>query len=69
MERINSKKISQLLRIIKEKKDLVECVEWNYETLIPHNLICTGTTGKLVEQTLIKIMKELGKSTVVKLNV
>ena len=51
------------------KKDLVEWVEWNYETLIPHNLICTGTTGKLVEQTLIKIMKELGKSTVVKLNV
>jgi len=28
-----------------------------------------GTTGKLVEQTLIKIMKEFGKSTVVKLNV
>ena len=38
----------------KRKKDLIECVEWNYETLIPHNLICSGTTGKLVEQTLIK---------------
>lgn len=47
---------------------MVECVEWNYETLIPHNLICTGTTGKLVEQTLIKNMKELGKTTVVILN-
>jgi methylglyoxal synthase len=36
------------------KKDLIEWVEWNYETLIPHNLICTGTTGKLVEQALKK---------------
>ena len=34
------------------KKDLIEWVEWNYETLIPHNLICTGTIGKLVEQAL-----------------
>ena len=36
------------------KKDLIEWVEWNYETLIPHNLICTGTTGKLVQQALMK---------------
>ena len=40
------------------KKDMIEWVEWNYETLIPHNLICTGTTGKLVEQTLIKKSKK-----------
>ena len=39
------------------KKDLIEWVEWNYETLIPHNLICTGTTGKLVEQALKKKSK------------
>ena len=39
------------------KKDLIEWVEWNYETLIPHNLICTGTTGKLVEKALIKKSK------------
>jgi len=26
--------------------------------LIPHNLICTGTTGKLVEQALIKKSKK-----------
>ncbi len=32
------------------KKDLVECVEWNYETLIPHNLICTGTTVNLLSK-------------------
>jgi len=50
------------------KKDLIEWVEWNYETLIPHNLICTGTTGKLVEQALIKkSMKEDFKINVLKL--
>ena len=36
------------------KKDLLEWVEWNYEVLIKHKLICTGTTGKLVEETIRK---------------
>ncbi len=34
------------------KKDLVEWVEYNYKTLLGHHLICTGTTGRLVEETL-----------------
>ncbi len=34
------------------KKDLVEWVEWNAEKLVQHKLICTGTTGRLVEETL-----------------
>ena len=34
------------------KKDLVEWVEWNYKLLIGHQLICTGTTGKLIEATI-----------------
>jgi methylglyoxal synthase len=34
------------------KKDLVEWAEWNYKLLIVHKLICTGTTGKLIEQTI-----------------
>jgi methylglyoxal synthase len=36
------------------KKDLIEWVEWNYSTILEHNLICTGTTGRLVEETLEK---------------
>jgi len=36
------------------KKDLVEWVEFNYKTLLGHQLICTGTTGKLVEETILK---------------
>lgn len=34
------------------KKDLVEWVEWNWQELIKHKLICTGTTGKMVENAL-----------------
>jgi methylglyoxal synthase len=36
------------------KKDLIEWVEWNFEVLLMHNLICTGTTGKLVEKAINK---------------
>jgi methylglyoxal synthase len=34
------------------KLDLREWVEFNYRTLVRHNLICTGTTGRLVEETI-----------------
>lgn len=34
------------------KKDLIEWVEWNYEVLSVHTLICTGTTGKLLEKVI-----------------
>jgi len=35
------------------KKDLVEWVEFNYKTLLAHRLICTGTTGRLLEETIL----------------
>ncbi len=34
------------------KEDLVEWVIWNFSILLNHQLICTGTTGRLVEETL-----------------
>jgi methylglyoxal synthase len=37
-----------------KKKDLTEWVEWNHNVLINHELVCTGTTGKLVESVLRK---------------
>jgi methylglyoxal synthase len=40
------------------KKDLIEWIEWNYPSIIKHKLICTGTTGAMVEQAL---KKKLGK--------
>jgi len=40
------------------KKDLIEWVEWNYTSIIEHKLICTGTTGRMVEQTLKKKLEK-----------
>jgi methylglyoxal synthase len=36
------------------KKDLLEWVEWNWKTLLDHELICTGTTGRMIEEFLIQ---------------
>jgi methylglyoxal synthase len=36
------------------KADLIEWIEWNWAELMEHELICTGTTGSLVEKALIK---------------
>lgn len=35
-----------------QKKDMIEWVEWNYKMLVNHNLICTGTTGRLVNEAI-----------------
>ncbi len=34
------------------KHDLAEWVDWNCSVLATHPLVCTGTTGKMVEKTL-----------------
>jgi len=36
------------------KKDIMEWVSFNWKELAQHDLICTGTTGKLVEEALIE---------------
>jgi methylglyoxal synthase len=51
------------------KNDLIEWVQWNWKLLLDHKLICTGTTGRLVEDTLSTKL-EKGKiinQTVIKL--
>jgi methylglyoxal synthase len=40
------------------KKDLIEWVEWNWEILQDHQIICTGTTGRLVEEALSKNIED-----------
>jgi methylglyoxal synthase len=45
------------------KKDLLEWVEWNWKILADHDLICTGTTGSLIEQLFVKKIKEEGGKT------
>jgi len=49
------------------KKDLVEWVEWNWEVLLQHEITCTGTTGKLVEETLIKFAYDSASIEIYKL--
>ena len=50
------------------KKDLIEWIEWNYTSIIRHKLICTGTTGTMVEQALKnKLEKEAFDFHIVKL--
>jgi len=43
------------------KKDLIEWVEWNFHVLIRHALVCTGTTGRLVEEALHSKLEKEGK--------
>ncbi len=39
------------------KNDLVEWVEWNWKLLAERTLICTGTTGRLVEEVIAEKME------------
>lgn len=40
------------------KQDLIEWVEYNYKHLIDHKLVCTGTTGLLVEKAIKSSLRE-----------
>ena len=40
------------------KKDLVEWVQWNWKALLNHRLVCTGTTGRLVEEAISKKLEK-----------
>jgi methylglyoxal synthase len=43
------------------KKDLMEWTEWNWEIMLDYRLTCTGTTGKLIEETLLKKLGDGGQ--------
>jgi methylglyoxal synthase len=40
------------------KKDLIEWFEYNYKSLVRHTLVCTGTTGRLIEEVIQKKLAE-----------
>lgn len=46
------KKVLALVAHDNMKRDLAEWVDWNSRKLSRHHLVCTGTTGKMVEKTL-----------------
>jgi methylglyoxal synthase len=43
-----------------QKKDMAEWVAYNYQTLAKHHLICTGTTGRIVEDSITAMAKSHG---------
>jgi methylglyoxal synthase len=42
------------------KRDLKEWVEFNYRTLVRHSLVCTGTTGRMVDETIANKFRQDG---------
>lgn len=64
---MKSRKCIALVAHDNRKKDLIEWVEWNWNALLDHTLICTGTTGSLVEEALQKkVDKSLNKKIVIR---
>lgn len=51
-EKMNHRKTIALVAHDQRKPDLLEWVSWNANSLLKHHLVCTGTTGKLVEELL-----------------
>lgn len=49
---MKKKKTIALVAHDNRKKDMIEWVTWNWQKLSVHSLVCTGTTGKLVEEAL-----------------
>ncbi len=48
-------KITKCLALVAHdnlKRDLADWVAWNCDKLVEYRLVCTGTTGKMVAQTL-----------------
>jgi methylglyoxal synthase len=52
--KMNKKKNIGLIAHDGCKKDMVEWVAFNAKKLSAHNLVCTGTTGGLIEQVFIE---------------
>lgn len=45
------------------KRDLAEWVDWNWEKLFRCRLVCTGTTGRMVEKTLTDRRREFDEQS------
>jgi methylglyoxal synthase len=48
------------------KRDLVEWVEWNYQILLNHNLICTGTTGLMIDKVIREKLEKENSESILK---
>jgi methylglyoxal synthase len=57
--KLNSRKCIALVAHDHKKKDLIEWAEYNMTALARHELISTGTTGKLLEDKLDRPVKKV----------
>lgn len=55
---MKKQKVIALVAHDNRKKDMIEWASFNWKELIPHKLICTGTTGKLLAEALHKKAEE-----------
>ncbi len=55
---MKKKKVIAIVAHDNRKKDMIEWVAWNWKEFIHHSLVCTGTTGSLVENKLIEKCQE-----------
>ena len=58
MKEKNRKKTIALVAHDNRKKDLMDWVDFNWKELIVHDLVCTGTTGALVNEVIEKKCEE-----------
>lgn len=49
---MNERKTVGLVAHDNMKRDLAEWVDWNRDKLTRHRIVCTGTTGRIVEEVL-----------------
>ncbi len=54
---MKKKKVIAIVAHDNRKKDMIEWVSWNWKELAPHSLICTGTTGGLVQSKLEELSR------------
>ena len=49
---MKKKKVIAIVAHDNRKKDLIEWVDFNWTEFLHHKLICTGTTGRMVQDTI-----------------
>jgi methylglyoxal synthase len=60
LKKMKKKKNIGIVAHDNRKKDIIEWVTYNWKELIYHNLVCTGTTGKLIEEAIFEKCLEFG---------
>jgi methylglyoxal synthase len=59
MMTLKKKRTIALVARDNKKEDLVKWVRWNYKILVERSMVCTGTTGRMIEEA---IKSKLGPS-------